>query len=99
MTKSMTIKGVSSMATRQLLAELVADYTKQTAIDIQIESVGGVNASNRVLAGEYFDVVFLASEAIQATLTRRARSIWSILAWRLPLRRVQQRPISPLKPH
>ncbi len=64
MTKSMTIKGVSSMATRQLLAELVADYTKQTAIDIQIESVGGVNAANRVLAGEYFDVVFLASEAI-----------------------------------
>ncbi len=52
------------MATRQLLAELVADYTKQTDVGIQIESIGGVNAANRVLAGEYFDVVFLASDAI-----------------------------------
>jgi molybdate transport system substrate-binding protein len=64
MTTNTAIRGISSMATRQLLAELVADYTKQTAIDIQIESVGGVNAANRVLAGDYFDVVFLASDAI-----------------------------------
>ena len=60
----MTIKGISSMATRQLLTELVADYQKQTDIDIQIESIGGVNAAKRVQAGEAFDVVFLSSEAI-----------------------------------
>jgi molybdate transport system substrate-binding protein len=60
----MTIKGISSMATRQLLAELVTEYTKQTATDIHIASVGGVNATNQVLAGDYFDVVFLASDAI-----------------------------------
>ena len=52
------------MATRQLLTELVADYQKQTDIDIQIESIGGVNAAKRVQAGEAFDVVFLSSEAI-----------------------------------
>ena len=52
------------MATRQLLTELVADYQKQANIDIQIESVGGVNAAKRVQAGEAFDVVFLSSEAI-----------------------------------
>ena len=52
------------MATRQLLTELVADYQKQANIDIQIESIGGVNAAKRVQAGEAFDVVFLSSEAI-----------------------------------
>ena len=68
-TTNMAIRGISSMATRQLLAELVADYTKQTDIDIQIESVGGVNAANRVMAGEVFDVVFLASDAIDKLIT------------------------------
>ncbi len=48
------------MATRQLLADLVALYGKPVAI----ESVGGVDAAKRVLAGEAFDAVFLASDAI-----------------------------------
>jgi molybdate transport system substrate-binding protein len=60
----MTIKGISSMATRQLLAELVTDYKKTTSVDIAIESVGGVDAAKRVQVGEAFDVVILASDAI-----------------------------------
>lgn len=52
------------MATRQLLAELVTDYKKSANVDISIESVGGVDAAKRVLAGEAFDVVVLASDAI-----------------------------------
>ncbi len=52
------------MATRQLLAELVADYKKLANADIAIESVGGVDAAKRVQAGEAFDVVVLASDAI-----------------------------------
>jgi molybdate transport system substrate-binding protein len=60
----MTIKGISSMATRQLLAELVADYKKIADSAIDIESVGGVDAAKRVQAGEAFDVVVLASDAI-----------------------------------
>lgn len=52
------------MATRQLLAELVADYKKLANADIAIESVGGVDAAKRVQAGEAFDVVILASDAI-----------------------------------
>lgn len=60
----LTITGISSMATRQLLAELVADYKKQAYIAIQIASVGGVDAAKRVQAGEAFDVVVLASDAI-----------------------------------
>jgi molybdate transport system substrate-binding protein len=58
------IKGISSMATRQLLAELVAQYCSGTDAVVEIESVGGVDAAKRVLAGEPFDVVVLASEAI-----------------------------------
>ena len=52
------------MATRQLLAELVADYKKSVNVAIAIESIGGVNAAKRVQAGETFDAVFLSSEAI-----------------------------------
>jgi molybdate transport system substrate-binding protein len=64
MTTGVALKGISSMATRQLLAELVADYKKTTTVDIAIESVGGVDAAKRVQAGEVFDVVILASDAI-----------------------------------
>ncbi|MBP7309422.1 MAG: substrate-binding domain-containing protein, partial [Polaromonas sp.] len=60
----MTITGISSMATRQLLIELAASYQQQTGIHLKVDSVGGVNASNRILAGEAFDLVFLASDAI-----------------------------------
>jgi molybdate transport system substrate-binding protein len=54
------ITGISSMATRALLAELTAAYGQP----VSIESVGGVDAAKRVLAGEVFDVVVLASDAI-----------------------------------
>lgn len=58
------ITGISSMATRQVLAELCADYTARTGVAVAIESVGGVDAARRVAAGEAFDVVVLAAEAI-----------------------------------
>jgi molybdate transport system substrate-binding protein len=60
----MQLKGISSMATRALLAQLCEAYAKQTGIDVQIESVGGVDAAKRVAAGEGFDVVILGSDAI-----------------------------------
>ena len=55
---------ISSMATRQLLADLVAEFQKTTAQDVRVESVGGVDAAKRVLAGEAVDIVALASNAI-----------------------------------
>lgn len=58
------ITGISSMATRQVLAELCTDYTRRTGVEVAIESVGGVDAARRVQAGEPFDVVVLASDAI-----------------------------------
>jgi molybdate transport system substrate-binding protein len=58
------IRGISSMATRQVLGELAAAYEQQSGHAVQIESVGGVDAARRVRAGEAFDVVVLASDAI-----------------------------------
>lgn len=52
------------MATRQLLAELAAGYQQRSGRRVEIESVGGVDAAKRVQAGEPFDVVVLASDAI-----------------------------------
>mgnify|MGYP006201163589 CR=1 FL=1 len=53
------------MATKPLLADLVALYTAQApGVDIQVESVGGVDAAKRVQAGEAFDAVALAANAI-----------------------------------
>lgn len=52
------------MATRQVLGELAREWEKRTGSKVAIESVGGVDAAKRVAAGEAFDVVFLASDAI-----------------------------------
>ncbi|MDP3699878.1 MAG: substrate-binding domain-containing protein [Hylemonella sp.] len=61
---STPILGISSMATRQVLAELVDAYQQHAGQRVAIESVGGVDAARRVQAGEAFDVVILASDAI-----------------------------------
>lgn len=52
------------MATRGLLAELCAEYSKRSGVPVTIEAVGGVDAARRVAADEPFDVVFLAADAI-----------------------------------
>ena len=59
-----TLKIISSMATKQVLAELIAQYRQDHALDIQLESVGGVDAAKRVQAGEAFDLVVLAQDAV-----------------------------------
>lgn len=60
-----SLSGISSMATRQLLAELARVNTLEGGTPLMLESVGGVDAVRRVQAGEPFDVVFLASDAIE----------------------------------
>ena len=52
------------MATRQLLNELAAAYGQRTGQTVAVESVGGVDAAKRVAAGEPFDFVVLAADAI-----------------------------------
>ena len=50
------ITGISSMATRAVLAELVSAYETGSGRATVIESVGGVDAAARAQAGESFDV-------------------------------------------
>lgn len=59
------ITGISSMATRQVLAELVASYERRTGQPVAIESVGGIDAARRVEDDEVFDIVVLATDAIE----------------------------------
>ena len=59
------VTGISSMATRPLLARLAAAYERDAGTRVAITSVGGVDAARRVRDGEPFDVVVLASDAIE----------------------------------
>jgi molybdate transport system substrate-binding protein len=53
------------MATRRLLGDLVAAFSAASpGNDVSVESMGGVDAARRVAAGEAFDGVVLASDAI-----------------------------------
>ncbi len=56
------IRIISSMATQQLLADLTEHRQPEQAIELI--SIGGVDATRRVRAGEAFDVVVLAADAI-----------------------------------
>ena len=58
------LKLISSMATRQLLADFAELWQDESGIKVVVESVGGVDAAKRVQAGEVFDGVVLAGDAI-----------------------------------
>ncbi|MEO8300078.1 MAG: substrate-binding domain-containing protein [Burkholderiales bacterium] len=60
------LKIVSSMATRQVLTELLEAYHQAAPQQpVRFESLGGVDAARRVRAGEAFDAVVLAADAIE----------------------------------
>ena len=58
------IKLISSMAPRELLKELTAQYSANTATAVRFEAAGGVEVAKRVRRGEPFDAVVLARNAI-----------------------------------
>jgi len=58
------IKVICSIATRLVLAEMADAFRQRSDCRVTIEAVGGVDVAKRVLAGEAFDVVVLASAAI-----------------------------------
>ncbi len=64
------IRLISSMATRRLVEELIGVWRDRGAapFDVEALSVGGVDVARRVRAGERFDVVMLASDAIDALI-------------------------------
>ncbi len=59
---------ISSMATKAVLAQLCDAFTKLNGTQFSLESVGGVDAAKRVRAGESFDLVILAANAIEQLL-------------------------------
>ena len=59
------MRAISSMATRQVLADLAEAAAGAGLPLLELESVGGVDAAQRVAAGEPFDLVFLAENALQ----------------------------------
>jgi molybdate transport system substrate-binding protein len=66
---STTLRIISSMATKPLLADLVQLFKAHAPqYEVQVESVGGVDAAKRVQAGETFDCVVLASNAIDTLM-------------------------------
>jgi molybdate transport system substrate-binding protein len=60
----MTLKVISSMATKDVLQFLAHDFQQCESTPVAVESIGGVNVNRRVRAGEVFDLVVLAADAI-----------------------------------
>jgi molybdate transport system substrate-binding protein len=65
------LKLISSMATREVLSELVARYERATAQPVISEAAGGVDVAKRVQGGEAADVVVLASNVIDKLITEK----------------------------
>lgn len=63
------MRAVSSMATKRVLADLLAAARDAGLDATELESVGGVDAAARVAAGEPFDLVFLADDALRGLAT------------------------------
>jgi molybdate transport system substrate-binding protein len=55
---------VSSMATREVLAELASIYQRISSQPVTSEAAGGVDVARRVQGGEAVDVVVLAGDSI-----------------------------------
>ena len=68
---SSRITGLSSMATRHILADLAREYELRSGIGIEIRSMGGVEAAKLLRAGEPTDVVVLASKVMESLGGRR----------------------------
>ena len=68
-TQTLVLHGISSMATRQVLGELALAFQQASGHAVAFESVGGVDAAERVASGEVFDVVVLASDAIDTLMS------------------------------
>jgi len=62
MTRPLTL--LSSMAAREVLAELIRGFTGETGQPVAAEAAGGVEVAKRIQAGDGADVVVLSDSAI-----------------------------------
>ena len=65
---STPIKVMTSLATKDFLAEFLVQYEASTGQTLAYENTGGVEIARRARADEVFDVVILASGVIDALL-------------------------------
>ena len=65
----MRLTSLSSMATRHILADLARDYKRLAGTEVEIRSMGGVEAAKLVRAGEATDIVALASKVMKSLET------------------------------
>jgi molybdate transport system substrate-binding protein len=65
------LKLLSSMATRDVLREMVSRYQADTARSVTSEAAGGVDVAKRVQDGEAVDVVVLASNVIDKLISEK----------------------------
>ena len=63
------LKLLSSLAARELLAELAMHCARDLSQPVVTEAAGGVDVARRVQAGEAVDIVVLASDAIDRLIT------------------------------
>ncbi|MDB6084187.1 MAG: molybdenum transporter substrate-binding protein [Gammaproteobacteria bacterium] len=64
------LKLISSMATREILGEIVARFQRDAAAhSVFMEAAGGVDVAKRVQAGEAMDLVVLASNVIDKLMS------------------------------
>ena len=66
---SASLKLLSSMATRELLAELAKGCERELSQPVVSEAAGGVDVAKRVQAGEAVDIVALASNVIDKLIS------------------------------
>jgi molybdate transport system substrate-binding protein len=59
-----SLTGLSSMATRHILADLAGDYEARHGTRVEIRSMGGVEAAKLARANEATDMVVLASKVM-----------------------------------
>lgn len=63
------LTGLSSMATRHILADLARDYEARHGMRVEIRSMGGVEAAKLARANEATDIIVLASKVMGALET------------------------------
>lgn len=64
MSIALSLSGISSMATRRVLAELAQEWRTRSGVEVVFESVGGVDAAQRIAGGEAFDLAVLDADAL-----------------------------------
>ena len=57
------------MATKDVLKTLAQDFQKLQSLPVSVEAIGGVDVNRRVRAGEAFDLVVLAANAIDQLIS------------------------------